>query len=140
MKKLYLLLAAAFCMMAGMTSCSNVHTLPFGDGTLTVTPLQDNAVRIRYAEGEMRDMPELVYEDSDKKVRCKVREEAGKTVFQMDKMCLTVDPAAQTVTARNADGETVFTATAHELKAAQVQGEATREARLEIASPQDEYL
>ena len=141
MKKINYLISAVIISLLGITtSCSSEHNLPFGDGTLTVTPLQDNAVRIRYAEGEMREMPELVYEDSDKKVRCKVKEEGGKTIFQLDRMHLTVDPAAQTVTACNADGETVFTATAHELKAAQVQGEATREARLEIASPQDEYL
>ncbi len=138
MKRLVSLIVILSGFICGCTS--KEHSLPFGDGTLTVTPLQDNAVRIRYAEGEMREMPEMVYEDSKEKVRCKVREEGDKTVFQLDRMYLTVDPAAQTVTACNADGETVFTATAHELKDAQVQGEATREARLETASPQDEYL
>lgn len=142
MKKFHLLLTMAMISLSVITtSCSGEHDMPFGDGTLTIIPLHDNAVRIRYAEGEIiNEMPELVYEATEDKVRFKVKEEAGKTVLQMDRMLLTVDPAAQTVTACNAEGETVFTATAHQLKEAQVQGEATREASLTLASPQDEYL
>lgn len=34
------------------------HNIPFENGTLTLTPLQDNAVRIRYSEGEIKEMPE----------------------------------------------------------------------------------
>lgn len=135
-------LVSSIVILAGIIcGCTpKEHSLPFGEGTLTVTPLQDNAVRIRYVEGEMREMPELVYEDSKERVRCKVTEEGGKTIFQLGQMQLTADNVAQTVTACNAKGETVFTATAHQLKDARVQGEATREARLEITSPQDEYL
>lgn len=32
------------------------QNIPFENGTLTLTPLQDNAVRIRYSEGEIKEM------------------------------------------------------------------------------------
>lgn len=34
------------------------QNIPFENGTLTLTPLQDNAVRIRYSEGEIKEMLE----------------------------------------------------------------------------------
>lgn len=116
------------------------YDIAFGEGTLQIVPLQDNAVRIRYIDGEMRQMPELVYIQTGDRVRSRMETEGCVTVIQTKDMSVTVDNETQTLTACNAEGETVFTAAAHELKQASVQGEATRQATLVIDSPQDEYL
>ena len=114
--------------------------LDFGNGTLTLTAIQDDAVRIRYTEGEVRDLPEMVYEETKAKASLKKTSEEGRTVFSTAAMTITVDNAEGTVSIADAEGKEVFKATGHELKASQIQGEATREASLTLDSPQDEYL
>lgn len=137
MKHFTILMTALAALFCGCTPKS--HTIGFNEGTLTLTAIQDDAVRIRYAEGEMRPMPEMVYEAS-KPVRLEKSEEDGKTVFSTNAMAITIDPDSETVQVADAEGKVVFKATGHELKAAQVQGEATREATLTLDSPADEYL
>ena len=129
------IIAALFC------SCTpKEQSIAFDEGTLTLTALRDNAVRIRYIDGEMRDMPELVYEETGAKVALKKSSEDGRTIFRTEGMAISVDPAEGTVQVADRKGEVVFKATAHELREASVQGEATRTATLKIDSPQDEYL
>ena len=126
---------------ATLCGCSPKNqSMNFGEGTLTLTAIQDDAVRIRYTEGEVRDMPEMVYEQTEAEAALKKTTEGGKTIFSTGAMTITVDPADGTVSISDAAGKEVFKATGHELKASQVQGEATREATLTMESPQDEYL
>ena len=125
-------------MLSGCTPKDQI--LDFGNGTLTLTAIQDDAVRIRYTEGEVRDLPEMVYEETKAKASLKKTSEEGRTVFSTAAMTITVDNAEGTVSIADAEGKEVFKATGHELKASQIQGEATREASLTLDSPQDEYL
>ncbi len=131
---------AAF-LVAIVSACApKAQSIQFGEGTLTLTALQDDAVRIQYAEGEKGGMPEMVYEQTEAQVALKKTVTEGKTVFSTDRMAITIDPETNTVRIADADGKEVFKATGHELKEAQVQGEATRQATLILDSPKDEYL
>ena len=132
---LSLILAAVFC---GCTS--NTQSIAFDEGTLNLTALQEDAVRIRYTDGTQLTMPEMVYEPVKTSVRLKKNSADGKTVFSTKEMTITVDTQDKVVTIADACGKVVFKATGHELKKASVQGEATREATLTLDSPQDEYL
>ena len=132
---LSLILAAVFC---GCTS--DTQSIAFDEGTLNLTALQDDAVRIRYTEDTPLTMPEMVYEPVKTSVRLKKNSADGKTVFSTKEMTITVDPQDKVVTIADACGKVVFKATGHELKEASVQGEATLEATLTLDSPQDEYL
>ena len=114
MKKVFaFMLLMAFCLNA-------IAQAPFAEGRLTITPMTKNAVRIQYAQGEIKsDLPEWLY----------VKTEAFKGTQDIS---VAIDPAQRTLSISNAKGEPVFTATNHQLK----DGEAT----LSFASPQDEYL
>ena len=136
----HLTIMAAVLAAIFTSCCPKPQSMQFGEGTLTLTALQDDAVRIQYAEGQMREMPEMVYEQTEAKVALKKSEADGKTVFLTDGMTIVVDPAAETVQIADRNGKKVFKATSHELKDAMVQGEATREATLTLDSPEDEYL
>ncbi|MBQ8809931.1 MAG: DUF5110 domain-containing protein [Bacteroidales bacterium] len=114
------------------------HTIPFENGTLTLTPLQDNAVRIRYSEGEVKELPEWIYTEPVGKVKCKKTVKGGKTVFRFDGMTVTAGDGK--VEVMDKEGRTIFSALSHELENASVQGEPTRKAKLEINSPEDEFL
>ena len=59
-------------LAAFLCSCSpKEQTIDFGNGTLTLSALQDDAIRIRYSEGEVREMPEMVYEQTEAKISLK---------------------------------------------------------------------
>ena len=138
MKRLIILAIILTAIFCGCTP--KEHSIAFGEGTLTLTALQEDAVRVQYVEGEVRPMPEMVYEQTKAKARLKKTVEEGRTTYSTKGMTVTVDPSAGTVSIADASGKEVFKATGHDLKEAQVQGEATREATLTLASPQDEYL
>ena len=136
--KRFIIITAVFAALC--CSCSpKPQTIAFGEGTLTLTAIQDDAVRIQYAEGEVREMPEMVYEKA-RPVKMEKAIEGSVAVFSTEKMTVSVDTEGGIVTVADASGKEVFKATGHELKDAQVQGEATRQATLTIASPEDEYL
>lgn len=119
----------------------NVYSIPFDEGTLVVTPLQANAVRIQYVEGEMQELPEWIYVASDNAgIKCKRKDTKEGTVLKLKQMSVNVNRQTQQVVVTDARGDVVLTAKAHELKAATVQQEPTRDATLVIESPADEYL
>lgn len=134
------ILTAAVLLISGLFMAVNAqkHTIPFENGTLTLTPLQDNAVRIRYSEGEVKELPEWIYTEPVGKVKCKKTVKGGKTVFRFDDMTVTAGDGK--VEVMDKEGRTIFSALSHELENASVQGEPTRKARLEINSPEDEFL
>lgn len=134
------ILTAAVLLISGLFMAVNAqkHTIPFENGTLTLTPLQDNAVRIRYSEGEVKELPEWIYTEPVGKVKCKKTVKGGKTVFRFDGMTVTAGDGK--VEVMDKEGRTIFSALSHELEKASVQGEPTRKAKLEINSPEDEFL
>lgn len=132
-------LAAAIsgCLCIAAASAQS-HNIPFENGTLTLTPLQDNAVRIRYSEGEIKEMPEWIYTENVGKVKCRRTEKDGKSIFQLSAM--TVTAADGNVEVTDNEGRVIFSALSHDLENSSVQGMPTRKALLEIDSPEDEFL
>ena len=101
--------------------------IQFGKGVITLTYVAKNAVRIQYAEGELKnDLPNWIYVST---------EETDGSDVKVD-----VDAERQVITVSDKNGRKVFTATAHQLQAATVGGEATHEARLSFVSPDDEFI
>lgn len=117
------------------------YKIPFDEGTLLLSPLQDNAVRIRYVEGEMTEMPEWIYvalQEGDIFSRWKYQD--NKALLKLKQMSVQVDSRSKQVTFIDLHGKIVLAAKAHELKTGTIQQEPTREATLVLESPQDEYL
>ena len=113
-RRLFLLLTAVLSFIA-----ARADQMPFGKGTLRVTPMTHNAVRIQYMEQETADsLPEWLYVKS-----------GGK---HSKDLTVRVDRVKQTVSICNRRGEVVFTATLHRMQG--------REATLAFSSPQDERL
>ena len=113
-KKCLVLTIALVCVLNMLAT-----TMPFGKGCLTVTYLTRNAVRIQYAEGEVKtDLPDWLYVKHDE-----VKKHDIKVKVDKDKQLLTVS---------DRKGKVVFTATRHEMK----DGCAT----LAFDSPEDEFL
>ena len=129
------------CLLSVEAQENQVYEIPFDKGTLLLTPLQDNAVRIRYVEGEMKELPEWVYVQTDNNdIKCKRKDTKAGVSLKLKQMSVIVDQQAKLLTATDREGKVVFKAKAHELKAATVQQEPTRDATLVIESPADEFL
>lgn len=116
--------------------------LDFGDGTLRLTPLDGRSVRIQYGtDDDMQGpFPEWIYLGHEDKVRYSAKTRDGVTVVTMPQMSVEADPAASTLTVRNAAGETVFRATGHSLEPATLDGMQLYRATLEADSPSGEHL
>ena len=116
MKRLMHTVAA--CLL-GLTMAQAATTVPYGKGTLRLTPVAKNAIRVQYyINSPENGLPDWLYVKHDE-------EAAPKVDFK-------VDEQRGTVTISNSSGKTVFTALRHEL----VDGVAT----LAFQSPQDEFL
>ena len=134
MKKLALSsLASALLLLVvsfvSVLSAEAAQTVPFGKGSLTVTSVARNAVRVRYTTTESArctTLPDWLYVKHD--------EVANADISAV------VDAASGTLYVKDKAGRVVFTATKHELNAATVAGEPTCDATLAFASPQDECL
>ncbi len=110
---------ALLIVMLMLSVTMQAEVFPFGKGKLTVTTVARNAVRVQYAEGEVKnDLPDWLY----------VKHGAVKS----NDVKVDVDSRRQVLTVKNRQGRVVFTATRHQLEG----GKAT----LTFASPKDEYL
>lgn len=115
--------------------------IPFGNGSLRLTPMADNAVRIQYAEEQRLTLPEWVYLPTCKPVGFDSQTTAdGKLLLTTSQMSVEVDAGKGVVAMRNSDEDVVFRATAHELTPANVAGTEAYEAQLVTDSPEDEVI
>ena len=140
MKRAHYFLTLILSFICIFGASAQDHSIRFQNGTLTVSPLQDNAVRIRYIEGETSELPEWIYVKNDNEVACKKSSKGDVTTLRLKGLTLTADNGSGRVEVSDSKGVKVFSALAHELKATTIQGEPTREAKLVIDSPADEYL
>ena len=131
------------CVMSLAAAHAQVQ-LGFDGGTLKLTPLDERSVRIQFTGGEEVTeglIPEWIYTGQDRDVHTRVRTaENGTTLMSTSLMSVEADPAAGTVTVRNAEGECVFRATGHSLEPAPLDGHALYRATLTADSPEGEAL
>ena len=140
MKRIHRLLTLALSFICIFGASAQEHSFSFQNGTLTVSPLQDNAIRIRYIEGEAAELPEWLYVENDDEVSCRKSSKGDVTTLRLKGLTLMADNGSGRIEVADSRGVIVFSALAHELKAGTVQGEPTKEARLVIDSPADEFL
>lgn len=129
-------------LIPALLACHSVSAqdVPFGQGTLHVQFLTENAARIQYAEGNRENpLPEWIYEKSDG-VKGRKKVQGDITTLKTRQMTIAVNTRLHTVSVLNQQGETVFTATSHQLQPATVAGETTAQATLVFESPASEFL
>ena len=121
-----------FLLLGCLTAAA--QDMAFGNGRLRIQLMTDNAVRIQYLETEPNSpVGELIYVKQPKRF-------ISKQTFKTKQMGLTVDAASGKVSIQNKKGETVFSATQHQLQSHTVAGQTTHEATLRFHSPADECL
>lgn len=139
-KHFILALLLGCCASLWGADTDKIIELSLPNGTLRVIPLQENAVRIQYQEGEMGKLPEWMYVNQTETPRYKQSEKNGITTLKLKAMSLKVNRNTGEIFIENAEGKTIMHTLQHELKAGKVQEENTRHAKLLIDSPTDEYI
>lgn len=111
----------------GPKTISTRTEIPFADGTLVLTPLAENAVRVQFQKEHKYDLPEewLYPEQHQQKA---------------SNMKIQVDSEIQKVRFFDQKGNLLTTICAHDLVPTTVQDQEAYAAKIVMESPEDEYL
>jgi alpha-D-xyloside xylohydrolase len=115
--------------------------IPWGRGTLCLTPLQSNVVRIRYQEEKRHDLPEWIYmsvPNHQPPFECTAIKDGW--LWKSESMSVQLDTLHYSITALNGDGQSVFSTQSFYLTPSEVQGEPTYVADMTWNSPEGEAL
>ena len=122
-----------FVLTVLVSSCSGPSTISsrkemkFGEGTLVLIPMANNAVRVQYQKDHLYELPDEWLYVSNK-------EQAASD------MKVEVDEKNQLVKFYDKKGTLLTTVSAHELVPTKVQDKDAYKAKITLVSPEDEYL
>lgn len=139
MKKIFVLAASSLLALAGCAQRSVKIDTP--DGKLVLTPLADNAVRVRVTGSlETPALEELVYVEERKRVSFKIERNDSCTILLMKGMAVRYDNASATLSFLDTDGKTILQEKSRNLAESHVKGVPCYDATLTLISPDDEFL
>lgn len=125
-----------FCLQAERHIVVNTAT-----GSVVVTPMADNAVRIRY--GTDQTLPELYYVETNYKVKYNVSETDEATIIELPRMMMSVSKTTgepQFFSVENGERKAVLTSLSHSLAPSMLHDKPTNIASVTFDSPEEEYL
>mgnify|MGYP003406885868 FL=1 len=114
----------------------NITTI---DGTLTIIPLTDNAVRMIFSKQVYRVMPELVYVENLKNPTFNVKENNDKVSICLKNMTIAVDRNTGLVVYLDKNGKQILAENGRSLDHSFVGKEKTYIAEQHFVSPSDEH-
>ena len=138
MKKLMLALAA-LCLLAGC-SCNNV-SIRTSDGTLVITSMADNALRVRMS-GDLAvpALDELIYTGGAKAPAMKVNRKGGDVTCSLPGISVTYYRATGLLSFRNAEGEVILQESARQVKESEIRGVPCYDVVQSFKAPADEHI
>lgn len=116
------------------------YDIQLKDGTLTLTPMADNAVRIQYHNAQTHELPEWVYQPSSDKVKCKIKRSSRLVTLSLKRMTLTVSLPDGLIRAEDAAGKEIFSESAYQLSPTTEDSKLGQAATLSFKTPEDEAL
>ncbi len=139
------LLLALLALTSGLTWADSERgglTLPVDGGRLTVEPLLDNAVRVRFARDERPAEPSLILTEAVAPPAFRVEESDTAVVLELPRLRASVDRATGAITFGDAAGRVLLRELpgARRVEAGTVQGEATWAVAQSFDSPDSERL
>ncbi len=117
-------------------------SLPVDGGRLTVQPLLDNAVRVRFTRGEATETPSLILSEKVARPACHVRELTTRISLELAQLHAAVDRATGAITFTDSAGRVFLRELlgTRRVEAATVQGEPTWAVAQRFDSPPEERL
>jgi len=140
--------ASACCFMpseaankAGTPDAADI-TVSINDGTLRLTPLADNAVRVRFCKENMLDLPEWVYVENTARadIPADVSENTSGTVVRLPRLTLSIDKATGLISYYGTDGKRLVKEIDRRLIPTDIAGTKAYSADAVFDAPEDEIL
>lgn len=115
-------------------------TLP--DGTLSVSPLTDNSVRVKFSKGVETPLQELVFISKTQTPEFKVIDAAAQLEIRSKKITVIIDKQTGSLSYANSSGNVFLREEtgSRKLAASTIMGEPCYEAEQSFESPADEYI
>lgn len=147
MKFKYLLLACIISLFIQAQSVENFNQLSdrvdiqLSDGILSLIPMAEDAIRIKYFEEAEPEIPEIIFTSNFTTPEFKVSDSSTKLKVELDKIIVAVDKLTGRLTFANSDGK-IFLNEKEDRKliAGSVHGEPCFIAEQSFESPNDEYI
>ncbi len=129
------------CFASNNTRNDNSINIKAGKGTLTLQPLNQNAIRVRFTISPVNCTDELVYLPSETGVKYAVREDDNILSVRLDSISAVFDKRQNTLTFTDINGNTVLQEKAggRLLQPTTVQGDSAYIAEQRFISPEDEH-
>ena len=125
-------LATLSLLFAVMISAPAQERLEFGRGTLILTPLSENTLRVQYTRGGNLNLPEWIYTgNKDVRYRSRVSRD-GVLELSTKGFKAIAHPGLESLSIQDRQGRTVFTALDHQLKESKAGDLDVFEAGLEV--------
>lgn len=136
----FIILALAACL--SMNSCKNKQAIIYTpDGKIVLTPLADNAVRVRMA-GDLKvpELDELVYVNATDAPEFKVKKDRDSVVYRLKGISVKYDKASGILSFLGADGKEILREAGREIEGSIVSGVPCYSVTGRFESPDDEHL
>ena len=130
------------CFASNSTRNDNYINVKAREGTLTLQPLNQNAIRVRFTIFPVNCTDELVYLPSETEVKYQVTEDDNSLSIHLDSLSAVFDKRHSTLTFTDVDGRTILQEKAggRSLHPTTVQGDSAYIAEQRFISPEDEHL
>lgn len=135
-----LLLIFLLALFSGFGAGAADYSIPFSDGTLKLTPLSDNAVRVRFSKTAFHSLPELVYTSGSPAVRSSSKVSGRMLTVKMKGMTVKADAGHQTVSVFDRNGRLIFFSDSLSLVSHSLGDDRTYTARMSVKSGRDEFI
>ena len=139
MKRLILFAAAALACFA---SCSRDSlSIETNEGTLVLTPLTDNSVRVRISSGlPVPQLEELVYTEKVNAPRYRVKKTDESVTLTMERLIVAYGKADGMLTFFDKDGNVILKESSRSLVTSQVEGTACYDVSETFGTQADEHI
>ena len=116
--------------------------ITLSDGTLSISPLTENAVRIKFYEGTEESLPELVFTSGVATPEFQVFDSPSKLEIKTKKITVSLDRQTGKLSYADNNGKVFLSEKegARKLSPDSIQGEPCFEAEQSFESPSDEYI
>ena len=131
-----------FSVLAGIGFNAGHRSLeiPTDDGTLVLTPLAENAVRVRLTPKSVAQLEELIYVGKPAKVKWSSHKDRDAITLETSAMRVEYSKADGWLSFYDADGGLLVSESSRTITPSEVQGEPTLAVSQAFSSPADEHI
>ena len=148
MKLRYLLAICLFPVLCFGQTVKNIELVENGvniilsEGTLNISPIADNAMRIKFYKGAEAKVPELIFTSQVKTAKLRVTELPSMMELKGKNIIVDVDKQTGKLSFADAEGKIFLSekANSRKLVAGSIMSEPCFEAEQSFDSPEDEYI